>query len=101
MDTLAQARAAASSALAPLCRGTVKVESAVSSVNDEVCAGCGLCVATCPYGAPAINPRTGRARVNPVLCKGCGACQAACPSKAITVMQSTSRQVLSQIAVLA
>ncbi len=101
VDTLAQARAAASSALAPLCRGTVKVESAVSTVNDEVCAGCGICVATCPYGAPAINPRTGRARVNPVLCKGCGACQAACPSKAITVMQATSRQVLSQIAVLA
>ncbi len=101
VDTLAQARAAASSALAPLCRGTVKIESAVSSINEEVCAGCGICVATCPYGAPAINPRTGRARVNPVLCKGCGACQAACPSKAITVMQATSRQVLSQIAVLA
>ncbi len=101
VDTLAQARAAASSALAPLCRGQVKVESATSFVNEEVCAGCGLCVATCPYGAPAVNPRTGKARVNAVLCKGCGACSAACPSKAIQVMQSTPRQVLSQIAVLA
>lgn len=101
VDTLAQARAAASSALAPLCRGKVKVESATSVVNEEVCAGCGLCVATCPYGAPALNPRTGKARVNAVLCKGCGACEAACPSKAIQVMQSTPRQILSQIAVLA
>ncbi len=101
VDTLAQARAAASSALAPLCRGQVKVESATSFVNEEVCAGCGLCVATCPYGAPALNPRTGKARVNAVLCKGCGACSAACPSKAIQVMQFTPRQVLSQIAVLA
>ncbi|MCL4394654.1 MAG: FAD-dependent oxidoreductase, partial [Chloroflexi bacterium] len=101
VDTLAQARAAASSALAPLCRGQVKVESATSRVNEDVCAGCGLCVAACPYGAPAINPRTGKARVNAVLCKGCGACQAACPSKAIQVMQSTSAQILSQVAVLA
>ena len=101
VDTLAQARAAASSALAPLCRGKVKVESATSQVNEEVCAGCGLCVATCPYGAPALNPRTGKARVNAVLCKGCGACEAACPSKAIQVMQFTPRQVLSQVAVLA
>jgi len=101
VDTIAQARAAASSALAPLCRGKVKIESATSQVNEEMCAGCGLCVATCPYGVPAINPRTGKARVNAVLCKGCGACEAACPSKAIQVMQFTPRQVLSQIAVLA
>jgi len=101
VDTLAQARAAASSALAPLCRGKVQVESATSVVNEEVCAGCGLCVATCPYGAPALNPRTGKAKVNAVLCKGCGACAAACPSKAIQVMQCTPRQVLSQVAALA
>ncbi len=100
VDTIAQARAAASSALAPLCRGKVRVESATAFVNEEVCAGCGLCVATCPYGAPALNPRTGKARVNAVLCKGCGACQAACPSKAIQVVQFTPRQIISEIAVL-
>jgi heterodisulfide reductase subunit A len=100
VDTIAQARAAASSALAPLCRGQVKIESATARVDEEVCAGCGLCVATCPYGAPALNARTGKARVNQVLCKGCGGCEAACPSKAIQVMQCTPRQVLSQIAVL-
>ena len=101
VDTIAQARAAASSALAPLCRGKVRIESATASVNEEVCAGCGLCVTTCPYGAPALNARTGKARVNAVLCKGCGSCEAACPSKAIQVMQFTPRQILSQIAVLA
>ncbi|CAG1012004.1 heterodisulfide reductase subunit A2 [Anaerolineae bacterium] len=101
VDTIAQARAAASSALAPLCRGQVKIESATASVNEEVCAGCGLCVTTCAYGAPALNARTGKARVNAVLCKGCGSCEAACPSKAIQVMQFTPRQILSQIAVLA
>lgn len=101
VDTIAQARAAASSALAPLCRGKVKIESATASVNEEVCAGCGICVATCPYGAPSLNMRTGKARVNAVLCKGCGSCEAACPSKAIQVMQFTPRQIIEQIAVLA
>jgi heterodisulfide reductase subunit A2 len=100
VDTIAQARAAASSALAPLCLGKVQIESATASVNEEVCAGCGVCVATCPYGAPALNARTGKARVNAVLCKGCGACQAACPSKAIQVMQYTPRQIVSEIAAL-
>ncbi|MBI5034742.1 MAG: CoB--CoM heterodisulfide reductase iron-sulfur subunit A family protein [Chloroflexi bacterium] len=100
VDTIAQARAAASSALAPLCRGKVKIESATASVNEEVCAGCGICVATCPYGAPALKTRTGKARVNAVLCKGCGSCEAACPSKAIQVMQFTPRQILSQVMAL-
>ncbi|MCL5950857.1 MAG: CoB--CoM heterodisulfide reductase iron-sulfur subunit A family protein [Chloroflexi bacterium] len=100
VDTLAQARAAASSALAPLCRGQVKVESATSYVNEELCAGCGLCAATCAYGALTLSERTRRIKVNPVLCKGCGACEAACPSKAIQVMQSTPKQILSQIAAL-
>jgi heterodisulfide reductase subunit A len=101
VDTIAQARAAASSALAPLCRGKVKIESATASVNEEVCASCGICVATCPYGAPALNARTGKARVNAVLCKGCGSCEAACPSKAIQVMQFTPRQIIEQINALA
>ncbi len=101
VDTLAQARAAASSALAPLCRGQVKVESATSFVDVQVCAGCGLCVAACAYGALTLSTRTHKAKVNAVLCKGCGACAAACPSKAIQVMQFTPRQILSQIAVLA
>jgi heterodisulfide reductase subunit A len=100
VDTIAQARAAASSALAPLCRGKVKVESATASVNEEVCAGCGICAATCPYSAPSLNVRTGKARVNAVLCKGCGSCEAACPSKAIQVMQFTPRQILSQVEAL-
>ena len=96
-DTVAQAKAAASSALIPLLRGVVPVESATAVVDEEWCAGCGMCVEVCPYGAPALDPLWSVSRINAVLCKGCGACAVTCPSKAIRLQQFTSEQVLAQV----
>ena len=96
-DTIAQAKAAASSALIPLIRGTVPVESATAVVDEEWCAGCGMCVEVCPYGAPALDPLWGFSRINAVLCKGCGSCASACPSKAIRLQHFTSEQILAQV----
>jgi len=96
-DTVAQAKAAASSALILLLRGTVLAESATAVVEEELCAGCGMCVEVCPYGAPALHPLWNVSRVNAVLCKGCGACAVTCPSKAIRLQHFTEEQVLAQI----
>ncbi|HEC33515.1 MAG TPA: CoB--CoM heterodisulfide reductase iron-sulfur subunit A family protein [Chloroflexi bacterium] len=96
-DTVAQAKAAASSALIPLVRGTVPVESATAVVDPELCAGCGMCVEVCPFGAPALDPFWGVSRVNAVLCKGCGACAVTCPSKAICLQHFTAEQVMAQV----
>ena len=96
-DTVAQAKAAASSALIPLLRGVVPVESATAVVDEEWCAGCGMCVDVCPYGAPALDPFWGFSRINAVLCKGCGACATACPSKAIRLQHFTAEQILAQV----
>ncbi len=96
-DTVAQAKAAASSALIPLIRGTVPVESATAMVDSELCAGCGLCVDVCPFGAPALDPLWGVSVVNAVLCKGCGTCAAVCPSKAVRLQHFTPEQILAQV----
>jgi heterodisulfide reductase subunit A len=96
-DTVAQAKAAASSALIPLVRGSVPVESATAVVSEELCAGCGMCVDVCPYDAPALDPLWGVSRINAVLCKACGACAVTCPSKAIRLQHFTAEQVLAQV----
>ncbi len=96
-DTVAQAKAAASSALIPLLKGTVPVESATAVVDEELCAGCGMCVDVCPYGAPGLDPAWRVSRINAVLCKGCGACATTCPSKAINLQHFTPEQILAQV----
>ncbi len=96
-ETINHARAAAAAALVPMMRREVQVEAAVSTVTPEMCAGCGLCVDTCPYGALAIDPRAGAVRVNAALCKSCGACSNICPSKSIQIQHFTPAQILAQL----
>jgi heterodisulfide reductase subunit A len=96
-DTIAQAKAAASSAMIPLSQGRVKVESMTGVVEVELCAGCGICESLCAYGALARDARRGIMTVNEVLCKGCGACAAACPSGTMIVSHFTHDQIMAQI----
>jgi heterodisulfide reductase subunit A len=96
-DTVAQAKAAAASALIPLLRGSVRAESATATVDAELCVGCGMCVDVCPFGALALDHIWSVARVNDVLCKGCGVCAVACPSKAAHLQHFSAEQVLAQV----
>lgn len=96
-DTVAQAKAAAASALIPLSLGMAKVEAITSSIQQELCAGCGLCETVCAYGALSLHPWRGVMTINEVLCKGCGACSVACPSKAITLGHFTQKQTLAML----
>ncbi len=99
-DTVAQAKAASSSALVLLSRGKVAVEPSVACVDPDVCAGCGLCEAVCEYEAVRVDQETLRASVTGAMCKGCGACAVACPSNAVTVSFWTPKQLLAQIGAL-
>jgi len=96
-DTIAQAKAAASSALIPLSVGKVRVESISCAVDPLLCSGCGLCAEACVYGALALDEHRGVMAANQVLCKGCGACSTACPSGAIVLNHFTPDQILAEV----
>ncbi len=99
-DSVAQAKAAASSAAAPMFAKKVTIEPLTASVDEELCVGCGLCSEQCPYGAPELvaSEKGGtKARIIEALCHGCGTCAASCPQKAITCKQFTDEQIFSEI----
>lgn len=99
-DTVAHASAAAAKALALATRGRVEIESMISEIDPEVCAGCQTCIGLCPSSAIAYEARGGFSRVNEALCLGCGSCAAACPSGAARLKHFTSPQIMAEIEAL-
>lgn len=94
--SVAQAKAAASSAAILLVRGYVEPESIVASVAPELCTGCGLCAAYCPYRA-IVHERGKPVCIIEAACKGCGTCAAICPVGAMQQHGFTDEQILAQI----
>ncbi|MGY5875858.1 MAG: CoB--CoM heterodisulfide reductase iron-sulfur subunit A family protein [Candidatus Thorarchaeota archaeon] len=95
-DTVAQAKAAASGAMALMGKGKISVEPYYSVVDENRCAGCRICISVCPYNAITINER-GFSEVNPAICKGCGTCTSTCPSGAISSQHYTDGQIAAMI----
>ena len=95
-DTVAQAKAAASGAMALMGKGKINVEPYYSIVDEDKCAGCEVCISVCPYNAITLNER-GHAEVNPALCKGCGTCTSTCSSGAISSQHNTDGQIAAMI----
>jgi heterodisulfide reductase subunit A len=96
-DTLAQAHGAASRATIPLFAGKVRIEPITATVDQLMCAGCGLCEQICEYRALKMDSYRGVMMVNEALCKGCGACNATCPSGAISLKHFKTEQIMAQI----
>jgi coenzyme F420-reducing hydrogenase delta subunit/heterodisulfide reductase subunit C len=73
------------------------------SVDEALCAGCGICVMACPYQAPklvevSINGGMDRvASVDANKCMGCGTCVAACPLGAISRPGVSNQEVREQM----
>jgi heterodisulfide reductase subunit A len=97
-DTVAQAGAAASEALALVHRGVVEIEPYAAVTNEELCSGCQICVGLCPYFAIEYDAEKNVSRVKDVMCKGCGVCVAACPSGAIDQKHFRDAFVLAEVA---
>jgi len=56
----------------------------VIQVNQELCAGCGVCVESCAVGAIQLLDQ--RAVIDDALCTQCEMCMEACPNQAITAL---------------
>jgi len=96
-ESVAQASGAASKVLKLFAREVLASDPAVAVVDEQLCAGCGLCVPACPYDARELHPWREVATVNAALCQSCGACAVVCQNKATTVRNMTTEQVLAMI----
>jgi len=96
-DTVSQASGAASKALSLATRGVVKVPSAISWIDPDICAGCQTCIGLCPYSAIEFDERRGVSVVNEAVCKGCGSCAGFCPSGAAQVRHFLEKQVFAEL----
>jgi heterodisulfide reductase subunit A len=96
-ECILQAAGAAARACTILSKQTISSEGIISSVDEDVCFGCAICVLNCPYNAVELDDESQKARVLTALCKGCGVCGATCPKHAITMSHFTDQQVRAQI----
>jgi heterodisulfide reductase subunit A len=78
-------------------RGRFVLEPVTAEINEELCAGCKLCIANCPYAAITFDPQKKVSVVAKELCKGCGTCVAGCPSGAAKQENFEDVQVFAEI----
>jgi heterodisulfide reductase subunit A len=96
-DSVAQAGAAAAEAMALIDRGYVEMEPNTAFIDEEVCSGCRLCAALCPFSAIGFDNGKYISTINAALCKGCGTCVASCPSGAASQHLFTDDQLFAEI----
>ena len=94
-EAIAQAKAAAASALAILRNKTLQAGGIVAVVDRSRCAVCCTCVRVCPFDIPRIVD--GVSFIDSGLCKGCGACAAECPGKAISLVMYEEDAVFGKL----
>ncbi len=65
-------------------KGVTAKSRYLSSVDSELCDGCGICATRCQFGA--IKIADSKAVVNKEKCFGCGLCASKCPTNAIQLI---------------
>jgi len=96
-DAVAQGAAAAAGALSLLDKGSIVLEPITASIKEELCGGCKICVANCPFSAVEYDEEKGVSVVLDELCKGCGTCVAGCPTGAAQQENFEDKQIFSEV----
>ena len=96
-ESIAQAQAAAARAVTLLSAKSLSVSGTVAEVDPFSCSSCGVCVSICPYSAPRVDEKTGKAIIESTLCKGCGLCVASCRSGALHLKGFETSQIMGMI----
>jgi len=105
-EVLAEARRCLSCGPCESCKGCVMLELQPEIpdiiLNDELCSGCGVCVAICPYDAAEMVKQDDdqTSSIDKIKCKRCGLCVSACPSGAITIKDALKETIASTFAAL-
>ncbi len=88
------------------CKGCVVLELQPEipeiEVNKDLCSGCGVCVAVCPFDATRLEKSDEGlvAVIDDLKCKRCGLCVTACPAGAITIKDMFAETVADTYASL-
>jgi heterodisulfide reductase subunit A-like polyferredoxin/ferredoxin len=96
-ESVAQGAAAGAGVLGLIDKGSVVLEPITASVNEDLCGGCKICVANCPFTAVEYDTEKGVSVVIEELCKGCGTCVAGCPTGAAQQSHFEDKQIFSEI----
>jgi len=105
-EVLAEARRCLCCGPCKSCKGCVVLELQPEiseiEVNEDLCSGCGICVAVCPYDASKLE-KTEKGLVSVIdnlKCKRCGVCISACPAGARTIKDKLVEAITNAYATL-
>jgi heterodisulfide reductase subunit A len=100
-NSVLQGKAAAGVILSQLVPGAkLQLEATGSWIDRDLCSGCRICMAACPFRAITVQDDGETAEINEVLCRGCGTCASACPAGAIRARHFTEKQIFEEIEAL-
>ena len=67
---------------------------AIDVLDQEICNGCGICVAACPEDVLRMDENTKKAIIiYPEDCVACWVCESLCPVAAIEVSKERAREL--------